>query len=66
MAEGFFDSFEKGGDADGFIKTVTRLDGIAYGKESSGAGVDEDHALLLVDGDDAFDHGVEDGGQQID
>ncbi|MEY3458334.1 MAG: hypothetical protein RL215_1491 [Planctomycetota bacterium] len=66
VAEGFFDGFEEGGNAYGFVESVSGLDSFADGEESSGAGVDEHEALLLVDGDDAFDHGVKYGGEEID
>ncbi len=44
---------------------MTGLDGIADGEESSCAGIDKHHALLLIDGDDTFDHGIENGGEEI-
>jgi hypothetical protein len=66
FGEAFIDSVEEGGDADSFVESVSGSDAFADGEESSGTGIDKQDSLIVVDGDNAFDHGVEYGGEECD
>jgi hypothetical protein len=66
FGEAFLDGVEECGDANSFVESVSGCDAIADGEQSACAGVKEENALIVVDGDDAFDHGIEYSGEQMD
>ena len=63
--KGLGDHFQKRGNSDRFVKTVSNPDRVADGKQVASAGIHEDDSLLHVDGDDTFNHGIHDCRQQF-